>query len=327
MGYLTKKRRILCIGILMLPLLSCNMESKSNTIVIDCLEAKTLSILKSNMENQKEWIKVHAAEFLLWSGYPNGVKEIFIREEQLYGDISPYRIGIWRVLVQAETELQQKKVWIDKLRQAYFDKNGTDRLHAIETLAKLEVPVFGDEIELNDIFTGGVWDSFSIYKLWNFAYTSDENFEIVQELLLRFSVSEQHDFSTRSVSLYALRKLGTLKDSSWKILCDSTLSESDNNPIKTNLLTTAIVTADNNAVQTDSYKKIWNNLLSLSKNEEKNNAYMNVLDAFAEKGGRDELEIISALIDKKKGLHDLQSVDVLSYCAYAILQIKQREGF
>lgn len=327
MRYLTKKRRILCIGVLMLPLLSCNMESKSNTKVTDRLEAKTLSILKSNMENQKEWIKVHAAEFLLWSGYPDGVKKFFTREEQLYGNISPYRIGIWRVLTQTETELQQKEVWIDKLRQAYFDENGTDRLHAIETLAKLEVPVFSDEIKLSDIFTGGIPDSFSIYKLWNFAYTSDENFEIVQELLLRFSVSEQYDFSTRSISLYALRKLGTLKDSSWKTLSDSTLLESDKNPIKANLLTTAIVTADNNAVQTDSYKEIWNDLLSLSRNEEKNNACMNVLDAFAEKGGRDELEIISALIDKKKGLHDLQSVDVLSYCAYAILQIKQREGF
>ncbi|WP_298649932.1 hypothetical protein [uncultured Proteiniphilum sp.] len=303
------------------------MKSKSNTKITDCLVVNTLSILESNMKNQKEWIKVHAAEFMLWSGYPDGVKELFIREEQLYGDISPYRIGIWRVLMQTETELQQKEVWIDKLRQAYFDKNSTDRLHAIETLAKLEVPVFGDETKLSDIFTGGIPDSFSIYKLWNFAYTSDENFEIVQELLLRFSVSEQYDFSTRSISLYALRKLGILKDSSWKILSDSTLSESNKNPIKVNLLTTAIITANNNAIQTDSYKEIWDNLLSLSRNEEKNNVCMNVLEAFAEKGGRDELEIISALIDKKKGLDDPQSVDVLSYCAFAILRIKHIESF
>jgi hypothetical protein len=303
------------------------MKSKSNTIVTDRLEAKTLSILESNMQNQKEWIKVHAAEFLLWNGYPDGVREIFTQEEQLYGNISPYRIGIWRVLAQAETEQQQKEIWIDKLRQAYFDENGADRLHTIETLAKLKIPVFGDEIELSDIFTGGFPDSFSIYTLWNFAYTSNENFEIVQELLLRFSISEQYDFSTRSVSLYALRKLGILKNSLWEILSDAALSESDENPIKVNLLTAAIITACNNAIETDSYKQIWNYLLSLSRNEEKNNVHMNVLDALAEKGGRDELEIICAVMDKKKGLNDPESVDILSCCAYAILKIKQREGF
>ena len=40
----------------------------------------------------------------------------------------------------------------------------------------------------------------------------------------------------------------------------------------------------------------------------------------------DELEIISALIDKKKGLHDLQSVDVLSIARTRFTN-KTKRGF
>src|SRR5690606_22576845 len=91
--------------------------------------------LRQILGEQHEWVKVHAAEFLLQLGQPEGVKEAFVSENEQFGDKAPYRIGIWRVLAQAETSEQKKQRWVGKIKKAFLDPRGSDRLHAIETLA------------------------------------------------------------------------------------------------------------------------------------------------------------------------------------------------
>ncbi|MCK9508535.1 MAG: hypothetical protein M0Q54_08855 [Pigmentiphaga sp.] len=297
---------------------SCNMQSKQNTFTTE----KAVDILQNNMRTQQEWIKVHAAEFLLWSGYFKGVKEEFLKEEQLHGDKSPYRIGIWRVLAQADPE--QKELWIDKIRQAYLDENGADRLHAIETLAKLAISAFDESTKVSDVLSVGTLDNFTVYKLWNFAYSSEDNFKIVQDSLLRFSISGNQEFLVGAISAYALKKMGNLDDVSWKLLAESALAETTDTPIRANLLNAAIVTADITAVQSDLYRKVFNVLISLSEKTKDNGAIMSILDALSEKGNKEDLKIIYSIIDEIKDLEDATSADILSSCAYAILKINEK---
>src|SRR5436190_22221225 len=69
--------------------------------VSDSLRQKELQVLRTALEREERWSKVHAAEFLLSLDYPQGVAQIFERELASRGDEPEYRIGIWRVLAQA----------------------------------------------------------------------------------------------------------------------------------------------------------------------------------------------------------------------------------
>ena len=303
---------LLC-GMIAVFLSNCNIKSKQKYIS----EVDAVAVLQNNLKTQQTWVKVHAAEFLLWSGHPERVKESFLKENQLYGDSIPYRIGIWRVLAQAETEPQQKEVWINKIKTAFLDENGKDRLHAIETLAKLKVPVWDKEVKLSDILITDEMDNFAVYKLWNFACTSEENFAIAQDSLLKLSISRLQIPVVRAISGYALKKMGNLNHSSWNLLAESALSELSD--IQVNLLNAAIVTANKEITPTDLYKQVKQTLIALNNREDKNSIKMNLLDALAEKGNEEDLDIIYSIFSKTKSLEDAESADVLSSCAYAIL--------
>ncbi len=104
--------------------------------VDDALRDRSIEILRTVMADEAEWVKVHAAEHLLILGYKQGVQEAFEGELQVHGEKPEYRIGIWRVLAKAADSNEEKQPWLDKIRAAYVDQDGPDRLHASETLAK-----------------------------------------------------------------------------------------------------------------------------------------------------------------------------------------------
>src|SRR5690606_758178 len=140
--------------------------------------AQALTDLKSLLHSEKEWVKVHAAEFLLWENQAvDEVREVYLQEERLFGDVPKYRIGIWRVLAQAAVTTQDRKHWMDTLVAAYLDSGGERRWHAIETLAKLRVPVVRG---MEDSLTG----SMRIYSLWNYATASKKHEQTVKDSLL-----------------------------------------------------------------------------------------------------------------------------------------------
>ncbi len=93
-------------------------------------------ILRQALGEGRQWTKVRAAEALLWNGYYAGVKETLERELESAGP--PYRIGLWRALAKAQGNDQAAaKRYIGKIRDAFLDVHGPDRVHAIEALAKL----------------------------------------------------------------------------------------------------------------------------------------------------------------------------------------------
>ena len=301
---------------------SCSIKSKQDAPA-SRQASEALAVLRSNMETQPAWLKVHAAEFLLWSGHPEGVKAIFLNENRLYSDSVPYRIGIWRVLAQAETEPQQKEAWINKIKKV-FSENETDRLHAIETLAKLRVPAWGKEVELSDILSDDPVDNFAVYKLWNFASTSDENSSIARDSLLKLSISTDQSPAVRIISAYALKKIKSLEEASWTLLAESALSELVDTSVQTSLLNAAILTANEETEQTNLYKQIKKMLISLQDKEDTNNIRMSLLDALAEKGNTGDLDRVFSIFDKIESTEDAASADVLLLCAYAILRILER---
>jgi len=117
-----------------------------HALSVEDLRAWALGTLRQGMRTGKEWVKVHAAEELLWNSYPQGVRETFL--DELAKNPGPkYRIGVWRVLAQeAGPGVTEHTKYVNKIRAALLDGNGPDRTHAAETLGKLGFTERHDEI-------------------------------------------------------------------------------------------------------------------------------------------------------------------------------------
>ena len=114
--------------------------------VTQALRERSVAVLRKVMDGEERWVKVHAAEYLLEAGYPEGIRDVFLEEANIYGKEPQYRIGIWRVLARAADSEQEQAKWIGKIRDVFVDATAPDRPHAAETLAKLNYKLLDSEI-------------------------------------------------------------------------------------------------------------------------------------------------------------------------------------
>ena len=79
------------------------------------LEQKAMSELNKVLQEETLFVKVHAAEYLIWLGYPDEPQKVYEKENELHSEEKPYRIGIWRVLAQASKDSSAKRGWLEKV--------------------------------------------------------------------------------------------------------------------------------------------------------------------------------------------------------------------
>ena len=75
-------------------LLTCCFLAQTEEIVSKDLHERCLVELRGVLDKGEEFVKVHAAESLLWTGYPEGVREAFLSEPQLSQNIASAFEGI-----------------------------------------------------------------------------------------------------------------------------------------------------------------------------------------------------------------------------------------
>jgi SSS family solute:Na+ symporter len=130
------------------------------------LRERSIRVMREVLERQERWAKVHAAEYLLSLDYPEGVKEAFDKELESHGREPQYRIGIWRVLARAAANDREQGKWVDKIRAVFLDRAATDRLHAIETLAKLRYKVREEDLKAVELAAGPADSPMAPYARW-----------------------------------------------------------------------------------------------------------------------------------------------------------------
>ena len=96
------------------------------------LRERAVGVLRQALENRSA--RIEAAHFLLALDYPQGVRDAVagILEDQPQS-----RIDRWGVLARASNRPQHNRTWVEKIERVFDDPNAPDRLHALETLAKL----------------------------------------------------------------------------------------------------------------------------------------------------------------------------------------------
>lgn len=169
------------------------------------LHDRALAVLHEALDTSQEWAKVHAAESLVWTGHPEGVYETFLKEVD--GALPPYRIGVARVLAQAAPTADERQRHQDRILDAFLDSSGPDRLHAVETLAKLGYAGRPDElVRVARDETG----SFQAYARWALANSGAPEDEAAFVALL-----DAPDADVRGCVAYGLRFFKTLRPASF----------------------------------------------------------------------------------------------------------------
>jgi hypothetical protein len=297
------------------------------TTMPDPLSKRALDELLVTLRTQPEFIKVHAAEYLIWLGHKEEAREAFLEENKLHGNQPKYRIGVWRVLAQTEQDPSGAKIWQDKIYQAFGDLNGPDRLHASETLAKLQLSPLERYPEATQQSLSSDSKNLQVYTLWAISFASKDS---ITKNRVAFINKALKDTTTdvRKISSYILRRMG-LTGAQWTDFAEQSLAEHDSSELKLSLLTTAFITQPNDGPQ-DLKSRLKAKLLTGA--EERSYAgQIEVAMALAEHGEADDLRLLTALLDKNKitsaaDPDDKEKADVRAAASYAILKIARNQN-
>lgn len=308
-----------------IPMMSCNNTIQMSKIDTEALRKESVKTLQIVMQTQAEWVKVHAAEYLLWTGNPEGVLDIFLEEEKLWGDKSPYRIGIWRVLSQASANNEDKKVWNDKIMQAFIDTDGKDRLHASETLAKLKISPFADYPEITKKTIESPVRSLSLYTRWSEAFITKDSLVAVRKSFFDLAISNKEDTASRRLAIYVLRQLRDLSQKQWVILAELALAEPEDSELKMSLINGAVILADENSTSSILYNQVFDELLGYEQVATKA-ARAEIAAGLAEKGKPEDLPVLISFLKNAIPIgQDAADADIQASASYAILKIINRK--
>jgi SSS family solute:Na+ symporter len=302
----------------------CNSNSGKTMIIPDSLKTQCVQILREVMLTQSQFVKVHAAEYLIWAGYPDSVRDVFLREEKLYGAECPYRIGIWRVLVQAADNRKDKDNWIDSVQNAFSDVHGKDRINAAETLAKLNVipapsvpGVVQNALESENT-------SLSLYTLWAASNSNADSLTKCRDKLFHLLISDQADSLQKMLASYILRHINDLNANEWNSVAKKAITEPDSSLAKVYMLSAAYVTVPEDSIKTQLYEKVKAQLISEDKSP-RAGSRTELSAVLAEKGVPADLPVLLTMLNNRYPLEkESDNADVRSAAAYAILEIGKR---
>jgi len=310
----------------------CDQQRTDSSIVPESLRKEALQELRQNLRDQEKWEKVHAAEYLLWLGYPEGVKEEYGKEEAKYGNDAPYRIGIWRVLAQCAGNAEGRRTYVDKILAAFKDREGSDRLHAAETLVKLKVDLQREAPEASSEILRGEKNALFMYTLAGAAMGDDTaSREHFRQLLALTTTGNNAQLQTQGA--YALRHLGVPSVEDWRKLADKALDEPADSSAKTYLVSSAWVTAPDDVSSKAEISSALRSALLQAKESPVKGFRTEMAVALGERGSGDDVPVLTALLHNEHPLNSgkltsreailatPENADVRSAAAYAILKL------
>lgn len=312
--------------------LAIHSETNATALKTTCLET-----LREAAVCKDFWVQVHAIEYLAELGYTEQA-EAFVRSElSEYQNVPQKRIGFWRSSYKISQSSKEKSKWINKIKNAYLDGSGNDRVHAAESLSKLGFSLnhFDHTIVADDERNGGMLASFVI---WGTTLPIDSRENVAYGKLLEELKSNEE--SRRKIAAYALGFVGLNPPATvWKTLALQAKEEPPQSAASPYLLGAAYSlhnkedTADLRLVAT-----IYNKLRGLKDIKDKE-ARVELCRSLAAKGGKDDIPLLLDLMNDKDPITDLPSLesnlnpevhpwnlDVKAAAAYAILKITNRES-
>jgi SSS family solute:Na+ symporter len=191
--------QFICLGAFMTTLSIPTFADSPRAALPPAERARLMRVLTDAL-SRRDFVGVHAAEALIAVGLPEPALKAF--EPQVDTTEPKYRIGVWRVLARAETDPARRVPIVERVRAVLFDERAIDRVHAMETLAKLNVPVANDA-ERRAVETMAKDPQAGPFALWRFALTGDA---VAMDGLAAFARGD--DVIGRARAEYVLTHLG-----------------------------------------------------------------------------------------------------------------------
>ena len=103
------------------------------------LRERSVQVLRQALQEERGWVRIRAAEALLWNNSSEGVKEAFSSEAAEPG--SSHEIGVWQILAQATLRKSQhdleRQQYVDRILEAFLSSEGERGSRAAEALANM----------------------------------------------------------------------------------------------------------------------------------------------------------------------------------------------
>ena len=195
--------------------------------------------LRRALREEREFVRVHAAEALLRLSYPEGVREVFDLEAKAHQDQPVYRIGIWRVLAQASPGAEIRERITRQIRDVFLDSTASDQIHAAESLAKLRYQIPESEASAFEAAAGSEDTGLSVFAHWALAPSPDG---VHQSAIARLLTAD--DAVARLRAAYVLRHLPALSDENREKLKEAAGNEPAGTLTYAYLVSASFVVAD-----------------------------------------------------------------------------------
>ena len=281
--------------------------AEPETVLPSGLREQAVDTLRRAMAEEPEWVKVHAAEALLSLGHPEGVKEAFEAERARDEQKLQYRIGIWRVLARAAQTQEERAVWVGKILDVFFHPDSEDRMHSIETLAKLGYGFPGEEAERAKAMAPETDGAMRCFLYWALAQGGHAGAEAQLAGLLK-----NEDARTRFCAAYALRHLPGLSKDTVAAVRDAALAEAADSEARVFLVAAAWVLSENPREE-ESLKA---DIETYAKSGTKTERYQ-ALSALGDGGAAGDVPFLSGMLEDAEP-------DVRVASALALLRIARR---
>ena len=294
-------------GVCLMLLSGCSwsMPAVSPGSVSSSVRAEALGVLRDAVAEQSDWVKIHAAEGLLWSGEAGNLSEVFAAE--LETAESPYRVGVLRVLAQAAgDDAAARAEYLRQVLAIFNDAEAPDRLHALETLAKLGYAERTAEVLAAAEPEAG---RFQVYARWVLANSDQREDEAPLADLLGGD-----DALLRQGAAYALRHRQSLSPESVAALATALAAQADDEPKDIYLQSAWYVHGPAEDELADRSALL--SFLGSDQKHERNEVCL----ALAYAGGDRDVPTLVRL------LRNDPEADVRVYAAFALLRMDDRSG-
>lgn len=304
---------------------ACHSTDNKQEKQTDTLVNEAVNTLRAVLNEQQEWVKVHAAEFLIWTGNVQGVKQAYEKEFEVFGNKPQYRIGIWRVLAQLGIGDEAQK-YKSEILKAFVDTAGEDRIHAIETMAKLKLSPLPEHTEITKDALESEIKSLAAYTHWAVAYTNEDSLTTAKKYFLAKVLNIHEDILSRRIAAYVLRNSGNLGKEDWNVLSTMVLSLPDEAEGKISFLNAALLTSPEELKLSETYKKLFSQFLSFSNKKDKA-LRMDIAAGLAAVGTNEHIALLEVWMKNTDPIGVAADyADVQASAAYAVLKICERDN-
>src|SRR5690625_3674895 len=301
------------IGFICLTLFSCTSQNNQRPVE---LRIEAVDSLYSVLYGTTKWAKVHAGEYLIQLDYRKAIDSVFKAENEEFGQEEGYRIGIWRVLALASRTDEQRDFWISKIKEVYENDRASDKIHALESLAKLGISVETDP--------GEIVSADAVFKSWAYALSSPDAKTSVISRLIKNIESEEVDLKVKKRSVYVLRQLGSLDTREWNELFRLAINLENYSDLKFYLNSLLYVTAPTDTLHNNHLDIIENALYDYTTSDNLT-LKREIALALSERGDTSHIDLLQKYLRQKEDGNFEEISDLRTAAALAILRIDRRQ--